>query len=119
MNELKAQVVAIQNDDDMLLVGFADHEYETNDYITLQRALNPTAQDKALSQDGIYIEINDQIRSYYGGINCIILSKDSVSLQLSSEAATEVQSDVNIKVDISLQTCANKLAWMTSKRKSA
>jgi hypothetical protein len=63
-----AACVSVENTDSYLQVGFADREFETAEYLMLQRAQKVDEQDKRLGLAGVYVERNDQAISMYGGI---------------------------------------------------
>jgi hypothetical protein len=63
-----ASCLSIENTDACLRVGFADREFDTADYLMLQRAHEFDEQDKRLGTANVYVERNDQANSMYGGI---------------------------------------------------
>lgn len=96
--KLKAGFMYAQIENDVVVVGFADNEYNTNQYLLLQRTLCCTKQDCDLSLDKIHISYNDQTRSSYGGILNAILAEDSMELILDSETADALGTNTIIEV---------------------
>jgi hypothetical protein len=66
---------SINQEDEAILVGFADRHYDTKEYILFSRALNPSEQDYILGHESIHTEVNDQLYSFYDGIESIFLLK--------------------------------------------
>jgi len=96
----KARCVALENDGETQTVGFADSEFGPETYVILQRAIEPDEQDIRLGLDQLYMTINDQSRSTYGGILEISISPGLVVIRLSAEAVKELRADGDIIVDI-------------------
>lgn len=63
-----AGCVKVEEDQASITVGFADHQFATKSYLTLQRAVDCTDSDRRLKLDDIYAERDDQRWSGYGGI---------------------------------------------------
>ena len=63
-----ATCICIEETDDCLQIGFADGEFETSKYLTLQRDHAFDEQDMRLGMAGVYVERDDQVNSMYGGI---------------------------------------------------
>jgi hypothetical protein len=61
--ELAARLADFQEDDEILVLTFADYESEAEHYVMLQYSLNPEEQDVHLRQDGLYIERDDHLNS--------------------------------------------------------
>ncbi|AEI42855.1 Imm10 family immunity protein [Paenibacillus mucilaginosus] len=72
----------VDEDAEVVLVGFADQEFETKEYILLQRSTVSDDQDKALGLDKVHITINGEECSGYCDIKEIILRSDSVEIIL-------------------------------------
>ena len=64
--KLALPFVVVQNEYGVALLGFADEQFNTTQYLLLQRTLAPDDQDRALGQDRVHIELND--RSAYGDV---------------------------------------------------
>jgi immunity protein 10 of polymorphic toxin system len=73
--------VSIDDMGEYLLVGLADNEVETRDYLMLQRAYAFDEQDRELGMADVYIERNDQGCSGYGGIERFELLPDKVRVR--------------------------------------
>lgn len=96
---LNAGFVLAQVEDDNVLVGFADAEYETREHLLLQRDLAPTAQDLALGHDRVHITYGDQIQSAYGVIQVFSLTDGEATVVLDTKTAEAVGTDEVIKIE--------------------
>ncbi|MEM7244678.1 MAG: Imm10 family immunity protein [Acidobacteriota bacterium] len=101
MSSLLAREVTIDEIDGVLVIGFAA---ENEEYLLLQRSLEPSEQDVALGHDAVYIERNSQLRSAYGGIVRVVLSSRAVVLELSEETAEAIGSEGVFRVDLDLES---------------
>ena len=69
-----ATCVSIEDTEVCLQVGFADREFDTTQYLTLQRAHAFDEQDRRLGLANVYVERDAQGNSMYGGIaHCELL----------------------------------------------
>ncbi|MGG3280986.1 Imm10 family immunity protein [Paenibacillus solani] len=96
---LKASFVYFGVEDETLLIGFADDEYETNEYVLFQKSLY--IEDIPILNK-VHITLNSETRSEYGGILKITLSQKLISIYLSKETARSlgVDGSINIEYDI-------------------
>lgn len=99
-NEFTANYMFSKNDGDVVTVGFADQQYQTKDYVLLQRTLNPSQGDKARKWDHIHITVSDESRSAYGGIEGLELWPDHVLIILTPATAAQVQSVTMLRVGL-------------------
>ncbi len=98
---LKAGFVSCSDDGNVVMVGFADQQHDTKAYILLQRSLHPTAQDRAAGEDDVYIEMDDQLHSAYGGIRSIVLSGDRLTVCLGDKTAALLRAQDILEVELS------------------
>ncbi len=103
--EFHAEAVAVVHPDNMcLLVGFADHQLDTQQYLMLQRAFEDDVdeQDVELGHDTYYLEWRDQSCSLYGGIERCVLHRDRFACTLSPEgvAAFDGATSAHISFDL-------------------
>lgn len=78
-------------DDDARTVGLADAAAGDGHYLMLQIPTTPlTAQDTALGMDTYYLEIDGQGRSRYGGVAQCRQHGGVLSLELTEDAATDL-----------------------------
>lgn len=84
-HDFNAACVAMEEDSDRWLVGFADAEFNTQRYLTLQRGKSPEPQDIKLGLDGYHVEVDDQSRSCYGGIKCFELFHDHAVVEFEND----------------------------------
>lgn len=92
---LKASFVYSGIEDETLLIGFADDEFETKEYVLFQKSL--CIEDIPILNK-VHITFNSENRSEYGGILRIILSRKLISIFLSKETARSLR--VNESIDI-------------------
>ncbi|WP_419393624.1 Imm10 family immunity protein [Cytobacillus praedii] len=92
---LKASFVYWGIEDETLLIGFADDEFETKEYVLFQKSL--CIEDIPILNK-VHITFNSESRSEYGGILRIILSRKLISIFLSKETARSLR--VNESIDI-------------------
>lgn len=101
VTRLKSAFVHLQEDDEVVMVGFADREYDTRDYLMLQRTLSPTAEDIDLGMDDVHVSVNGQARSRYGGVRAIVVSNDIISIHFTEEAASDMEVAAHVTIDVS------------------
>lgn len=96
---LKASFVYFGIEDETLLIGFADNEFETKEYVLFQKSL--CIEDIPILNK-VHITINSQDRSEYGGIVRIIINRKLMSIFLSEETARSlgVNDSIDIEYDI-------------------
>ena len=89
--------VFTQDDGCMVMIGLADDELEPSRYVLLQRAHEYDAQDKKMGMDKIHIQVEDESRSLYGGINAIQVDNGAIRFSLSDEAKSVLSIDTEIE----------------------
>lgn len=96
---LKASFVYFGMEDETLLIGFADDEFETKEYVLLQKSL--CIEDIPILSN-VHITFNSEDRSEYGGIVKIIISRKLISIFLTKETARSlgVNDSIDIEYDI-------------------
>jgi hypothetical protein len=97
---LVAHHITVSDEETYLLIGFADHEFDTRAYIMLQQAYEFDEQDRTLGMDTVYIERDDQSQSTYGGIEQVMLTPTTVCLTLSAETAHTLGSEIDLCITI-------------------
>ncbi|SMO52695.1 Imm10 family immunity protein [Melghirimyces algeriensis] len=95
---VKSNFLYAQKENDVVMVGFADDEFDTKEYVLLQRSIVYDDQDKILGLDKVYIECNDQSHSVYGGIVRFVLSNGIAEIWIDSNAANMLGTDEKIKI---------------------
>ena len=85
-----ASCVAIEDEDSVSLVGFADREIGTTHYFILERAHEFDTQDRDLGMDTYYIERDDQSFSCYGGIVSYAQHPDRIRFELDDKASRKL-----------------------------
>ena len=61
--ELHASRITCRVEDGVAMLGFADDDINTTQYLLLQRTLEPDQQDRRLGMDKVHVELNSQIKS--------------------------------------------------------
>ena len=74
--------------DGTILLGFADDEFNTKDYLMLQRTLQPSKKDRSLGQDKIHVELSG--RATYGEIVQVQLGRGYMLLRLDNDTAAHL-----------------------------
>jgi hypothetical protein len=97
--KIKADFIYSQKDEAVIMVGFADDQFDTEEYVLLQKSLCCDEQDKKLGLDKVHISYKDKSRSTYGGIEKFKLQDGIVEIVLNSEAAAELGVDQIIEIE--------------------
>lgn len=118
-NFLYAQV----DENDVIMVGFADDEFETQDYFLFQKSLVCNEQDKEMGFDKIHITYSNQTQSTYGNILKFVLKNGLVEITLDAKTASELRTDEQIEIvfpqnDIKLVDVKQYLAKMFADKDS-
>lgn len=95
----KASFIFAGIEDEVLLIGFADDEFETQEYLLLQKSL---IHEESNFFNQIHITVNSEERSGYGGVIGIKLGKTTISITLTEDTAQtlEVSNIINIEVEM-------------------
>ncbi|MFJ5765000.1 Imm10 family immunity protein [Lysinibacillus sp. NPDC093210] len=96
---LKASFVYCGIEDETIVIGFADDEFDTKDYVLFQKSL---FTDDIPILNKVHITLNSDNRAAYGGIVRIILSQKLISIILSKETASSlgVADSIDIEYDV-------------------
>ncbi|MCW1884097.1 Imm10 family immunity protein [Luteolibacter flavescens] len=97
----KATCFHVEDMGEFLVVGLADHKFETVDYLTFQRSHEFDQQDIEQGMDAVHVERNDQGHSGYAGIRGVHLFPDRLHIHFDESgmefmdglASTEVLFD--------------------------
>ncbi|MFJ7665736.1 Imm10 family immunity protein [Lysinibacillus sp. NPDC097195] len=87
---LKASFVYFSIEDETIIIGFADDEFNTKDYVLFQKSL---FIDDIPMLNKVHITLNSENRAAYGGIVRIRLSQKLISIILSKETANSLGTD--------------------------
>ncbi len=91
--ELETSCVRTSDDGEVLLVGFADDELDTQRYVLLQRSRHVAREERALGQHHVYITVNDPSRSAYGAIRRLEVEPTAIRISLDPDVAQVIQTD--------------------------
>lgn len=96
---LTANYVTCETQDGVAMLGFADDEFNTTQYIMLQRQLTPPSpQDREAGLDRPHIEVNSPTQSGYGGVAKADLQQNRLVLELNPNAAADMSVDDTIEI---------------------
>ena len=93
-----ATCLVATRDDVGWVVGLADQEIDTKQYLQFQRAHVSDAQDEALGLDTYCVEKDDQSNSCYGGIESIDLGANAIKLRLDDAASQSLKLDRTVLI---------------------
>src|SRR3974390_3002403 len=106
-----ANCVTYQTQDGVAMLGFADDEFKTNQYVLLQKGLAPPSpQDRQGGVGRPHIEVNSQSPSGYGGVARAQLLENRLVITLHPQAAAEMTVDDSI--DIAFHVSKQRLREM-------
>ncbi|WP_198781890.1 Imm10 family immunity protein [Shewanella putrefaciens] len=90
-----------QDDGYMVMIGFADDELEPTKFVILQKAHEYDDQDKKMGMDKIHIQVADESRSKYGGINAVTIVEGVIRVSLSEDTKFALSIDGDIEAAVS------------------
>ncbi len=93
---LKASFVYFGIEDETIIIGFADDEFDTKEYVLFQKSLSV---EEIPILNKVHITLNSENRAAYGGIVRIILSKKLISIFLSKETASSLGVADSIEIE--------------------
>lgn len=94
---LKAGCVYTSDEDDVVMVGFADQQYGARRYLLLQRARSVSEEERARGEDTVYLEVDGE-RSEYDAIESIVVERTAAMVVLQAESAARLKTDQEILV---------------------
>jgi hypothetical protein len=86
-----AACVTVENNEDCVLVGFADRQFDTTCYLMFQRAHEFGEQDHRTGMAAVYVERDDQRWSGYGGMQRCELLRDRIRLHFDESGAAKME----------------------------
>lgn len=95
--DFAAKQVSISEDYGSVVLGFVDDEQTPSIYVLLQRALEPSKQDRELGHDRVHLQVGESAAGYCD-FDKVILSQDGLSLSLTKEAAKQLDTDEAINI---------------------
>lgn len=96
--KLNVNFLYTQIENNIITVGFADDEFNTQEYILLQKTIIYDDQDKKLGFNRIHITCNDQSRSAYGGILKFIFNNGKINILLDPNTADVLKTEDQIEI---------------------
>lgn len=85
-------------EDTIIMVGFADDEYNTEKHLLLQKSLEFDEQDKELGQDKVHLTYIDELYSAYGGILKFKLKDITVEILLDERTAKKLKIEERLEI---------------------
>jgi hypothetical protein len=98
--QFTATFVTYQNENDTVLLGFADSEFDTTNFLLLQRNLEPDDRDIANGLDGLHIQFNNHFA--YGKIESASLRTSGLALRLDQATAAAISNGEAIEIAFDL-----------------
>jgi len=92
---LHAGFVSIDEIAGALVVGFADQQFGTSQYVLLQRMLDPN------DDDGVYLERDDQVYGTNAQVSTCLLSRDRIELTVDDMTARKLGAEVSFAIEFS------------------
>ncbi|WKJ90894.1 Imm10 family immunity protein [Methylomonas montana] len=93
-----ANFVFSSDDGDITMVAFSNDEFEPSQFVMLQQSNKYDDQDKKMGMDKIYIQVEDQSRSHYGGITKIVMMESLLVIGLEESAQARLQIEGSIEI---------------------
>jgi hypothetical protein len=78
-----------------LVVGFADRQFDTSEYLMLQRMLDPN------DDDGVYLEHNDQGYGTNGKVLSCRLSQNRIEIEVDDVTAQRLRTEPAFAIEFS------------------
>lgn len=85
-------------EDNVIMVGFADDEFNTKEHILLQKALEFDEQDISLGHDKVHITYIDEIYSSYGGIIKFELVNNVIKIEFDKDTAKKLHTEEQLEI---------------------
>ena len=98
MYSFRANHIFSDDDGQAVTIGFADDAHEPSRFVILQLAHQFDEQDKKTGMDQLFIQVENQHRSQYGGISSIEVRDNVLVLHLAKSAMLSLQIDDRIQI---------------------
>ena len=95
MTIFKYNFVSSSEEHGVLTVGFADSQFNTQNYLLFQSSIDA---DESEDNNEIYVERNGQQYGVYGGVEKFILSRNEAHLALTRETAKHLDTEREVVV---------------------
>jgi hypothetical protein len=92
---LKAGFVSVDEIDGVVVVGFADQQFETSQYFILQRGVDPE------DDIGVYLEHTDQAYGRYGHVLSCSLFPGRIEMTIDERTAAGLRTAATFAVEFS------------------
>jgi hypothetical protein len=113
MGSLNATFVLGNEEDGVVVVGFADEEFQTVNHVLLQRSLHVDDDDRSHGLDRIHVQLNLGAgeRSCYGKLNSCQWNSNSVKLILDTPTSIELGCPTEVTINIHSRTPPSPRFW--------
>ena len=95
---LEAGFVCTNDQDGVVMVGFADQQFGTRRYVLLQRTRDVSDEECARGENDVHFELDGQERSDYGVIDRVEVERGAVRIALRADKAADLEMDAEIRV---------------------
>ena len=89
------------DDGEIVMVGFADQQYDTKRFVLLQRGKRISNRERALGQGDVHVTVDDQSRSMYGGIRLARFLETKLIIKLKKGCGRRLGTDEEIMIRFS------------------
>ncbi len=97
---LRAAQAWVLHDDSFANLAFADSAEDPAAYIVITRTLTPTAINRRLRMDGVYVEIDDQGSSAYRAATGFALGRSELRIAISPDAYDRLGIEGDIVIEL-------------------
>ncbi|HLM59961.1 MAG TPA: Imm10 family immunity protein [Pyrinomonadaceae bacterium] len=97
---LQYNFVASSEENGVLTVGFADAQFDTQEYLLFQRIVD-WEEFRSDDDDEVYVERDGQQYGTYGGIEKFVLSRNDALLLLIAETAEALDTEQEVSIAFS------------------
>ncbi len=97
---LSAAIVAVMHDQSFANVTFADDDEQPSAWIVVSRLLEPSAINRRLGMDGVYLEIDSQGSSAYRAATGYTLRGRQLRIKIAPGAFDKLGIDADITIEL-------------------
>ena len=97
-HRLKATEACAETDGTVCVIGWMADAQPDPEYVQLQYNFDPDEQDIELGMDTIYLEVNDQYWSLYGGIDHVRIEDSRIVMTLNQAGRDRLGIDDTIEI---------------------
>jgi len=98
--EFKAYVVTYEDDGEIVTIGFAENAKNPNNYLIIEYSYEYDDQERSLGLDKLYLELNDQSRSTYGGLQHVSLNPKKLVFSFDPDALGKLKIEGQLSIEL-------------------